>query len=191
MLLGALQDFEWYNEPQNVTFRDKEMIVSAEKGSDFWQSRHHQYGQDNGHFFFTRRKGDFIFTLKWSFNECLTYNQCGLMLRIDENNWVKASIMYDNPERPMLGTSVTQNGYSDWAAQDIPSNLKEIWFKVKRCNGDYLIYFSLDGESFKQIRITHLINDIEEIKVGAYICSPRNNNFEASLSLLEFEDQTL
>lgn len=191
MLLGALQEFEWYNEPQNVTFRDKEMIVCAEKGTDFWQSRHHQYGQDSGHFFFARRKGDFIFTVKWSFSNCQTYNQCGLMLRIDEYNWIKASIMYDNPARPMLGTSVTQSGYSDWAAQDIPSGLTEIWFKVKRLNGDYMIYYSLDGESFKQIRTTHLINDMTEIKVGAYICSPQSDDFEASLSVLEFENQTL
>ena len=191
MLLEALQNFEWYNEPQNVTFHDKEMIVRAEMGTDFWQSKQHQYGKDDGHFFFTRHKGNFIFSVKWSFSGCEAYNQCGIMLRIDENNWIKASIMYDNPERPMLGSSVTQNGYSDWAAQDIPSGITNIWFKIKRLNGDYLIYYSIDGQNFKQIRMTALINDLPEVKIGAYICSPRSNGFEASLSALEFEKQTL
>ncbi|MBR1604482.1 MAG: DUF1349 domain-containing protein [Alphaproteobacteria bacterium] len=191
MLLGDLQDFEWYNEPQNVRFQEQEMIVCAEKGTDFWQSRHHHYGVDNGHFFFTRRKGNFSFVLKWAFTACGAYNQCGLMLRVDENNWIKASMMYDNPDRPMLGTSVTQNGYSDWAAQDIPSDLTSIWFKAKRLNGDYQIYYSLDGQNFKQIRVAHLINDLEEIKIGAYICNPKSDSFQASLSVLEFENQTL
>lgn len=185
MLLEALQDFEWYNEPKNVIFRDKNMLVSAEKGTDFWQSRPHRFSQDNGHYFFTRRKGDFSFVVKWTFSGCGAYNQCGLMLRIDENNWIKASIMYDNPERPMLGSSVTQNGSSDWAAQDIPQGIQDIFFKLKRLGGDYLIYYSLDGENFKQIRMTTLLNDMEEVKIGAYICAPREDNFEASISLLE------
>ena len=59
MLLDALQNFEWYNEPEDVAFRDKCLIVTAESHTDFWQSKHRHYGNDNGHFFLTRREGDF------------------------------------------------------------------------------------------------------------------------------------
>ena len=188
MLLDALQNFEWYNEPEDVAFRDKCLIVTAESHTDFWQSKHRHYGKDNGHFFLTRREGDFTLLVKWSFAKSNPYDQCGIMLRIDEYNWIKASIMYDNPQRPMLGSSVTQNGYSDWAAQDIPNGVSEIWFKLKRHEGDYSVYYALDGENYKQIRTTHLINDMPEIKVGAYICSPESESFEASLSQIEFID---
>lgn len=187
MLLGALQDFEWLNEPENVVFRDKAMHIVAENKTDFWQSKHHNFGQDNGHFFFTRRNDDFSLLIKWSYVQSQPYDQCGIMLRIDNNNWIKASIMYDNPERPVLGTGVTQNGYTDWAAQDISLGVKDIWFKLKRSHGDYMLYYSLDGDCYKQIRVAHLLNDVEEIKVGAYICSPKNDSFEAILSQLEFE----
>lgn len=186
MLLDALQKFEWYNEPENVVFRDEEMRVVAECQTDFWQSKHHHYGKDNGHYFFTRRDNNFTFIAKWSFDENQPYAQCGVMLRVDEKNWIKASMMYDNPQRPMLGSSVTQSGYSDWAAQDIPQGIKTIWFKLKRFQGDYLIYYSLDGENYKQIRTTHLLNDMSEVKIGAYICSPGAENFEASLSEIDF-----
>ena len=111
MLLGALQDFEWYNEPANFIFRDKALIVQASPQTDFFQSRHRHYGKDNGHFFFTRVKGDFTLSTQWQYETSAPYDQCGIMLRIDANNWLKASIMYDNPERPMLGSSVTQQGY--------------------------------------------------------------------------------
>lgn len=186
MLLGALQDFEWYNEPENVIFRDRALHVAAAPKTDFWQSRHRNFGMDNGHFFFSRRENNFTFVLKWSFTASKPYDQCGIMLRIDEKNWIKASIMYDSPERPMLGSGVTQNGYSDWAAQDIPPGVNEIWFKLRRLNGDYLVSYSLDGDKFKQIRITHLQNDMPEVKVGAYICSPGPDGFEAVLSQMDF-----
>lgn len=187
MLLGALQDFEWYNEPENVVFRDEEIFVTAKPKTDFWQSRHHGFSKDNGHFFFTRRDGLFTFSAKWHFNKNQAYAQCGIMLRIDENNWIKAAVMYDNPARPMLGTSVTQKGYSDWAALDISPDLKEIWFKLKRAQGDYFLYFSFDGKTYKPLRVAHLLNDMPEVKIGAYICSPNSTNFEALLSQIDFE----
>lgn len=188
MLLGALHDFEWLNEPENVVFRDEEMSVTAHPNSDFWQSKHQGAGRDNGHFFFSRRDNNFTFTAKWRFSQLRPYEQCGIMLRIDENNWIKATVMYDTPQRMMVGTSVTQNGYSDWAAQEIPGDISEIWFKIKRQRGDYLIYYSTTGERYIQMRLTHLINDMPEVKVGAYICTPATAAFQASLSGLEFKE---
>lgn len=186
MLLESLQNFEWYNEPANVVFQDQELCVTSSEKTDFWQSRHHGYSKDNGHFFFSRCEEDFTFLAKWHFSNPEAYNQCGIMVRIDENNWIKAAIIYDTPTRPMIGTSVTQNGYSDWAAQDISFDQNEVWFKLKKQQGDYLVYYSLDGLNYKQMRMSHLINDIEEVKVGAYICSP-NTKFEASLSEIELK----
>lgn len=187
MLLEALQDFEWYNEPENVAFRDEEISVTASPQTDFWQSRNHGYSKDDGHFFFVREEGDFSFAAKWSISEASSYNQCGIMLRADANNWIKAAIIYDNPKRPMIGTSVTQNGYSDWAAQDIPQGITDIWFKIKKEQGDYMVYFSLDGEKYTQMRLAHLLHDLPEVKVGAYICTPSNKEFSAILSQLELK----
>lgn len=187
MLLEALQNFEWYNEPANVVFRNEELRVTAQPNTDFWQSKHHSLGRDNGHFFFTRVDRNFGLTVKWCFEPNQPYSQCGIMLRVDENNWIKAAIIYDNPKRPMVGTSVTQGGYSDWAAQDISGDLSEIWFKIRRQQGDYALFYSLDGENYTQIRLTHLINDMPDVKVGAYICAPSPQPFEASLSQLELK----
>lgn len=186
MLLEALRNFEWYNEPSNVVFRDKSMHVLAENRTDFWQSRSRNIHRDNGHFFFTRRTGDFTFVVKWNYEDSRPFDQCGLMLRIDEKNWVKASVMYDNPAQPMLGSSLTQNGISDWAAQNISQINGNIWFKLKRRQEDYMIYYSLDGETYKQIRMFSLAQDFPEVKVGAYICSPNNSEFEAVLQQLNF-----
>ena len=188
MLLEALRDFEWLNEPENVIFHDKEMRIVAKKGTDFWQSKNHHLHRDNGHFFYAKKSDDFTFTVKWQFGKMYPFHQCGLMVRIDENNWIKASILYDSPECPMIGSSVTQYGYSDWVAQDVPATISEIWFRIKYLQGDCLLYYSLDGKTFRQMRLAHLVNSLPEIKVGAYVCNPTQTEFEAVLSVLEFQN---
>lgn len=95
--------------------------------------------------------------------------------------------MFESFRQPMLGSCVTNNGYSDWAAQDIPMGINQIWYRVKKVNGDYLVFFSLDGKKFKQIRLLHLLNDMPEVKTGAYICSPQRMDFEGILSAIDFE----
>ncbi len=189
MLLEALQNFEWYNEPDNVVFRDKELCVTAQPQTDFWQSKHHHFSRDNGHLFFMRENGDFTFNAKWEFDVQQAACQCGVMVRIDENNWVKAALIYDNPERPMIGSSVTQNGYSDWAAQDIAKNTNQILFKLRRFQGDYIFSYSLDGEKYIQLRMVHLLNDLSEVKVGAYVCAPSAQPFEAVLSQIDLSKE--
>lgn len=187
MLLEQLRDFEWLNEPFDVSFEERGMWVSTHDKTDFWQSAHHNFKKDSGHFFFTRRSLNFTLTVKWLFENKGRFDQCGIMVRIDEKNWFKASIMYDNPQNPQLGSCVTNNGYSDWAAQKIPDGVNEVWFRVKRCNGDYLVFYSLDGVKYEQIRMLHLLNDMPEVKAGAYVCSPQHGGFEAVLAKIDFD----
>lgn len=187
MLLDALKRFEWYNEPENVRFNERGMVVTAKPQTDFWQSTHHNFHKDNGHFFFTRTITDFVLTVKWQFEKSFQFDQCGLMLRVDERNWFKLSLMSEQADAPKLGTSLTNFGYSDWAVQDLPQPLTEIWYRLKRSGSDYIAYFSVDGVVYKQMRLFHLVNDNPEIKVGAYAAAPRRSSFEAVLETLELD----
>lgn len=185
MLLDALKNFEWYNEPENVRFNDRGMVVNTKQKTDFWQSTHHNFHKDTGHFFFKRCSNNFELIAKWSFDKAFMFDQCGVMLRIDERNWFKLSLMSESNEKPQLGTSLTNFGYSDWAVVDIDQPINQIWYKIKRNGGDYVAYYSLDGEKYKQLRLFHIINDSGEIKVGIYACSPQRSNFEAILEVLD------
>lgn len=187
MLLDTLRDFEWLNEPHDVSFNDQGMVVVSKPKTDFWQSLNHNFKKDDGHFFFSRCNSDFSLVVKWQFETISDFNQCGIMVRIDERNWFKASIMSESKEKPLLGSCVTNCGYSDWAAQDISPEIKEIYFKVKRVNGDYIIFYSYDDILYKQIRLLHMINEIQDIKVGAYICSPQSFSFRATLEKIDLK----
>lgn len=187
MLLDHLKDFEWYNDPFDVFFNDKGMQVTSFEQTDFWQSIHHKTERDNGHFFFTRKHNDFSFVACWEFDNISQFDQCGIMVRLDNRNWAKISIMNENNQNPKLGTCVTQKGYSDLVIQDIAQNTNKIWYKIKRINGDYLIFYSLDGIKFQQIRIFHFINELTEVKTGIYICSPHKKSFTATLVEMHFD----
>ena len=94
--------------------------------------------------------------------------------------------MSETSAAPKIGSSATNSGYSDWALLEVPF-LNSVWFRLKRNGGDYIAYYSLDGTVYKQMRLFHLINDVPEVKAGAYICSPQHNNFSATLETLDFE----
>ena len=187
MLLDQLRDFEWLNEPAEVNFSDGGMSVLAVKGSDFWQNKTRRVKKDDGHFFFARKCGNFSLVVQWHFSPMCDSQQCGLMVRFDEQNWAKLSIMTDNPDFPKLGSCVCNSGYTDWASQAIAPDICDIWFMIKRINGDYLMFYSTDGLSFRQIRLFNFINEDVEIKAGAYICSPKNEGFEAVLNKIDFD----
>lgn len=185
MLLETLKEFDWLNEPQRVRFDEDGMYVTSKYRTDFWCCARHDFRKDDGHFFFSYVLGEFCCDLDWAFEEAKSFDQCGIMLRTDANNWFKASIMYENDEYPMLATSLTNDGFSDLATIPLPRGTKHVWYRLKKRKGCYIASYSLDGSEFMQLRKFYLIHDADDVKVGAYICSPQRDDFEAVLKNLQ------
>ena len=185
MHFEQLENFEWYNDPENVRFENDAMVIYARADTDFWQSIRRGFKKDDGHFFFCRQNGDFFLTLKWKFNQLEKSSQCGLMLRIDERNWFKASLMNEQSGNNVFVTSLTVGGHSDWSGFNLGESVNELWFRLNRVGDDYIFSYSLDGVKFVKQRMFYL-KSYEEVKVGAYIASPKQNDFCAELSHLKF-----
>ncbi|MBQ8672072.1 MAG: DUF1349 domain-containing protein [Alphaproteobacteria bacterium] len=185
MLLETLKEFDWLNEPQRVRFDESGMQVTAKYRTDFWCCARYGFRKDDGHFFFSYVLGDFCCDLNWEFDKVGAFDQCGLMLRLDVNNWFKISIMSENADNPMIATSLTSSGLSDLASQPLPHGVKRLWYRLKKRKGCYTAYYSTDGEKYVQLRKFYLLNDGDEVKVGAYICSPQQEAFEATLHGLD------
>lgn len=131
MLLEKLKQFDWMNEPANVRFDEKGMNVQAKYRTDFWCCSRYNFRKDDGHFFFCYVLGDFCCDLNWEFQSAGLFDQCGIMLRTDVNNWFKCSIMYEKDDVPMLATSLTVDGYSDLATIPLPFGVKRVWYRLK------------------------------------------------------------
>lgn len=130
----------------------------------------------------TTTENYFSFTVKTSFDTKRRFDQCGVVIYLDSDNWLKASIEYENQTFQRLGSVVTNNGYSDWASFDIDSTIKSMWYRLSRRESDYCIEYSEDGKDFKQMRICHLNEGQGEIQFGIYACSPEASSFVAEFT---------
>ncbi len=187
MILEGLLDFEWLNEPENVVLSNGQMSVEAAANTDFWQSVHHGLKKDNGSFFFKRTTNNFNLTLKWSFENAINFNQCGIMVRIDERNWFKASLMSADENHIEIGTCLTLSGHSDWAGAKIKRMPQEIYYKLKRQEDDFVCSYSFDGQNYVRLRQFYLKGADDELKAGAYIAAPQGQPFKAVLKEIIFK----
>jgi hypothetical protein len=173
----------WLHEP--TWRRDSgSLVVSTRHDSDFWQRTHYGFQRDNGHALLKEVAGNFTIRGRFQFNPNAQYDQCGILLRVDENDWFKCSIEYENPSDSRLGSVLTRDGYSDWATQDISSDVKNIWYDVQVKDSDITARFSHDGNTFKQMRICRLNIADRRLFAGIYGCSPIGNGFEFTVSNL-------
>ena len=114
----------------------------------------------------------FSFVVKTEFDTKVRYDQSGIVMYLDSDNWLKASVEYENDKIQRLGSVVTNNGYSDWASVDIDASVKSMWFRLSRRDDDFCIENSTDGKAFKQMRICHMFNVKDRIQFGVYACTP-------------------
>lgn len=184
-----LSKFEWMREPKNYEVTDDEVKIVTEPGTDLWQRTYYGFQNDNAPVF--QMKTDekyFSFSFRTEFESKHRYDQCGLVMYLNSDNWLKASIEYENEEFQRLGSVVTNLGYSDWATTDISSEIKSMWYRFSRRESDYCIECSEDGVNYKQMRICHMWEGAEDISFGIYACSPENSSFEARFDNLEITE---
>ena len=125
----------------------------------------------------------FSFVVKTEFYDShCRFDQCGIVMYLDSENWLKGSIEYENDKYQHLGSVVTNNGYSDWATTVIDASVKSMWYRFSRREDDYCIECSADGITFNQMRICHMYNGKGKIQFGIYACSPENSSFKAVFS---------
>ena len=115
----------------------------------------------------------------------MRFDQCGIVMYLDSENWLKGSIEYENEKFQHLGSVVTNNGYSDWATTEIDASVKSMWYRFSRREDDYCIECSDDGVTFRQMRVCHMWNGGGTIKFGIYACSPEDSSFKATLTDME------
>ena len=155
--------------------------IVTEPHTDLWQRTYYHFRNDNAPLLQTStREKFFSFTVKTDFSEsCHRFDQCGVVLYLDSENWIKASVEYENADFQHLGSVVTNQGYSDWATTEIPSGIKTMWYRLSRREDDFCIENSPDGKTFHQMRICHLFKAQDEINFGIYACSPEDSSFKA------------
>lgn len=182
-------DLKWTREPQKYDISEDSISIVTEPGTDLWQRTYYGFQNDNAPVLqMSTSEKYFSFVVKTEFDSKRLFDQCGVVMYLDSDNWLKASIEYENECFQRLGSVVTNHGYSDWASTDIDAAVKSMWYRFSRRGSDYCVECSDDGISFKQMRICHMWEGAEEIQFGIYACSPGQSSFEAKFSHMEMTE---
>ncbi len=180
---------KWIFKPSIFTLSNDIVTIQTEPGTDFWQRTYYGFRNDNAPALLVETDEQrFSFIVKTDFNSNHRYDQCGVIIYQDSDNWFKASIEYENTEFQRLGSVVTNMGYSDWATTDIPANQKHMYYRLSRREDDFCIENSYDGVIFNQMRIFHLFEGSGKINIGVYACSPENSSFTATFTQMQFTE---
>lgn len=184
-----VSDLEWIREPEKHKVEDNKITIVTEPGTDLWQRTYYGFQNDNAPVIqMTTGEQYFSFVVKTDFASKRRFDQCGIVMYLDSDNWLKASVEYENSSFQRLGSVVTNHGYSDWATTDIDASIKTMWYRFSRRKSDYCIEYSTDGSDFKQMRICHVWEGAGEIKFGLYACSPEESAFEAVFTNMEITE---
>lgn len=182
-------DLKWTREPQKYDISEDSISIVTEPGTDLWQRTYYGFRNDNAPVLqMSTNEKYFSFVVKTEFDSKRLFDQCGVVMYLDSDNWLKASIEYENERFQRLGSVATNHGYSDWASTDIDAAVKSMWYRFSRRGSDYCIECSEDGVSFEQMRICHMWEGAGEIQFGIYACSPEQSSFEAKFSHMEMTE---
>jgi len=176
----------WIYEPKQHTESNSEIRIQTDPGTDFWQRTYYGFQNDNAPaLLLPTDERYFSFTVRTDFDSKTQFDQCGVILYEDSDNWFKASIEYENEEYQRLGSVVTNNGYSDWATTDIDASIKHMVYRLSRRESDFCVETSVDGDVFKQMRIFHLCAGAGTVHFGVYACSPSQSSFTARFTEMQ------
>lgn len=185
-----VNDLQWTREPKSCVLSQERIEIVTCPHTDLWQRTYYHFRNDNAPVLqMSTPEPFFSFVVKTDFAESHhRFDQCGVVLYLDSENWLKGSIEYENEQFQHLGSVVTNHGWSDWATTEIPARVKSMWYRLSRRQDDFCLECSEDGEVFHQMRICHLHEAKGEIRFGLYACSPEDSSFRAVFTHMELTE---
>jgi len=194
---------EWLQPSTGIDSSKDAVTIQTAPKTDLWQGTYYGFRVNNAPALLWEDSGNFSFSVRASFQYQQQFDQCGVILYIDERNWFKASIEHEVNAQVRLGSVVTNNGYSDWATTDINPQ-EQMYYKLSRRGPDFLLQHSTDGQRYIQMRVFHMmslgdtstqmgradppLDPDKNVRFGIYACSPGDSSFTARfdrLSLIE------
>jgi regulation of enolase protein 1 (concanavalin A-like superfamily) len=168
---------QWINEPAHWSAGDGVLSVTAEGGTDFWRTTHYGYVHDNGHVYGEPVDGDFDLTMRVRGSYAHQYDQAGVMVRVDEQHWLKTGIEYVDG-RVRFSTVVTLV-YSSWTVADLPAGAADLRLRLARRGDAVEIRFGVDGDAADLAALVYLPPGRAAF-AGAMCAAPEGDGFEVS-----------
>ncbi len=173
----TLEKMQWFNEPAQWEIKDNALIMSVTPKSDYWRISHYGFTVDDAPFYYTTYGGEFEVKVKVTGDYKVRFDQAGLMLRIDHENYIKAGIEFVDGKYN-LSTVVTHKT-SDWSVITLDKPVPYIWIKAVRRLDAVEVFYSFDDKEYTMMRNAWL-QDNTPVQVGLMGACPDGEGFNAT-----------
>jgi uncharacterized protein len=169
------QEAQWMNPPHRWKQEGSSLYCSANAKTDFWRKTYYGYITDNGHLYYRWVHGDFTtqVTVIGQYHDL--YDQAGLMVRIDAENWMKCGVEFVDGRQNL--SIVYTRSFSSWATGPLPEPVPALWLRVMRKGPALDIFHSLDGRRFVESGVGYL-GTAESVMVGPMCAAPEGKGFD-------------
>jgi len=170
-------NYSWLNEPAEWSGDASDLSFVTDETTDFWRETFYGFVRDNGHAYLAPVSGDFSASAVIEGDYEQLYDQAGLMLRVDERNWIKTGIEYT--DGMMHFSVVVTNTVSDWSVIPLPnaSPSSEMRVRLTRHDNAVRVQYAIGGRSWQMARLAPFTD--ADAQVGVMACSPERQGFKA------------
>ena len=185
----SLDKMQWFNEPAKWEIKNNSLTMNVTPQSDYWRVSHYGFTVDDAPFLYTLRGGEFEVKVKVTGDYTARFDQAGLMLRIDHENYIKAGIEFVDGKYN-LSTVVTHHT-SDWSIIALDRPVPFVWIKAVRRLDAIEVFYSFDDVTYTLMRNAWM-PDNHPIMVGVMAACPDGNGFKArfdNFSIKHLPDQ--
>ena len=178
--LQFLENATWHCEPPDWSLDDTGLSVRTGDSTDFWQGTYYGFHRDDGHFYGASINGNFTAAVDFEGAYQTLYDQAGLMMRADRDNWIKAGIEFSD-DIANFSVVVTRDGRSDWSVVGAPWAKGAQTIRLTRLDGAVLIHHrGMDG-GWNLMRLAGF-PPADSLRIGPMACSPQREGFTAKFT---------
>lgn len=175
----TLEKMNWFNEPAQWSVSGNRLTMAVTPKSDYWRISHYGFTVDDAPFYYGEYGGEFEAKVKISGDYKVRFDQAGMMIRIDHENYIKAGIEYVDGKYN-LSTVVTHHT-SDWSVITLDKPVDFIWIKAVRRLDAVEIFYSFDDKEYIMMRNAWMEAN-RHVKVGMMGACPDGDGFSVTFS---------
>lgn len=175
-LAQSLDKMQWFNEPAKWEIKNDALTMEVTPKSDYWRISHYGFTVDDAPFYYATYGGEFEAKVKITGAYKVRFDQMGLMLRIDEKNYIKTGVEFVDGKFNI--STVVTNEKSDWSVTPLDKAPPFVWIKVVRRLDAVEVFYSYDDKTYVMTRNAPL-QDNTPVMVGLIAACPDGNGFEA------------
>lgn len=175
----TLEKMNWYNEPEQWYINHGALTMQVTPNTDYWRISHYGFTVDDAPFYYAEYGGEFEAKVKISGDYKVRFDQAGMMIRLDHENYIKSGIEYVDGKYNV--STVVTHTTSDWSVTALDRPVEAIWIKAVRRKDAIEIFYSFDDKEYHMMRNAWMKANCP-VKIGMFAASPDGTGFKATFT---------